>query len=246
MARIGLFFMYPFWDASMSTNEMKTLAEHTEDSISRSLAGINQEGAIQYEQQLIEYDEEHSSLYEFYHYKGVSGDSESEVRLKYQLLISQLYRRSAFLTIFGKFEYHLNICLDKMLELSSSTETRVDRNKGIPARVHNILTSVITLGIQSPVIEDIDYLRVIRNHIAHHNGFITPSNESKRLAIEKAQEAHILELDSHNEIYLSETFLTHTVAEFERYILEMNTAVENYYKHNFAPVSLDTPATVNP
>ncbi|MBZ7707529.1 hypothetical protein [Klebsiella oxytoca] len=242
MAQLGLFFMHPFWDASMCINEMKTLGEHTEESITLLLEEIKQEGVILHEQQFIEYDEGNGSLFECYYYKGVSGDSEQEVKLEYEWLISQMYRRSAFLTIFGRFEYNLDKCLLKMLEISNSTETRSERKNGIPARVHKILTTVIAIGT-SLVIEDVDYLRVIRNHIAHNNAFIDTSIESKRLAIEKSERANLLKMNAYNEIILNETFLSHAVDEFERYIKQMTDAVKVYNEMHSTASSTSNPTT---
>lgn len=257
MARLGLFYMQPLWDASMSTSEMRTLAEHTETSICTLLREINQEGAIQYDHQLIEYDEENISSYDFFYYNGVSGDSESEVKIEYERLISQLYRRSAFLTIFGTFEYHLDKCLKKMLDISRSVEVRSNLNKGIPFRAHIILTTVIAAGT-STVIENIDHLRVIRNFIAHNNGFIngysnllnsdtrTAKEESVVLSIRKGIEAQVLSMDCFDEIFLNDSFLTYTVTEINRYIKQMSDAVEDYHQRHFTAVTTENTPTATP
>lgn len=243
MAQLGFFYMQPLWDASQSTNEMNTLAEHTEASIRALLQEVNQQGAIQYHHEIIEYDENNSSPYDFYYYHGVSGDSEDEVKLEYEWLISQFYRRSAFLTIFGTFEYHLKKCLEKMLKISNSLEVRSNVKKGIPARTHIVLTTVIAAGT-STAIADIDYLRVIRNHIAHNNGCINDykkilvsetrsvKEEGIVLAIEKGIQARMLSINPSNEICLTDTFLSCTVAEIDRYIQQMSDAVRDYHQRN--------------
>lgn len=249
--------MHPFWDARMSVGEMRTLAEHTESSICTLLGEINQKDAIQYEHQLIEYDEENISSYNFFYYDGISGDSESEVKIKYEHLISQLYRRSAFLTIFGTFEYHLDKCLKRMLDISRSSEMKSNINKGIPFRAHIILTTVIAAGA-STVIENINHLRVIRNFIAHNNGFIngysdllnsdirTEKEGGVVLSIGKGIEAQVLNMDCFDEIFLNDSFLSYTVTELNRYIQQMSDAVEDYHQRNFTAVARANVSTATP
>ncbi|WP_217997445.1 MULTISPECIES: hypothetical protein, partial [Pseudomonas] len=59
-------------------------------------------------------------------------------RLEYKSLISDLTRRSAYLTIFGLFEHRISGCLDLMTSLSGYTSEL--KCKGPIEKAHTILT----------------------------------------------------------------------------------------------------------
>lgn len=72
--------------------------------------------AIEMEEVHIEYDDDYSVSHEYYSYRGVSGDSEHDVKHDYAALISQALRRSTLITIYSLFEHHIK----KMQETCNS------------------------------------------------------------------------------------------------------------------------------
>lgn len=87
-----------------------------------------------------------------------------EVLLTHKFMITQLTRRSAFLTMFGLFEHRMSQCLEFMLELTGF-EGKL-KGMGAIEKAHDMLKKVIG----GKGITDLDHLTVIRNVMAHSDG----------------------------------------------------------------------------
>ncbi|HEB1530391.1 TPA: hypothetical protein RY435_004026 [Escherichia albertii] len=246
MAKLGFFFLAPVWDAVMSVSEMRTLTEHTEWSIAQAIIEVNKPGAVQMEEVIIEYDDEHSAYHDYFYYKGISGDSEDEVKATYIYQLSKMLRYSAFMVIYGLFEFHMAKCYELMIKASGHVETKADTQKAFLQRVHKILNQVINCA-QGNDIEDVDHLRHIRNKIAHHNGIVIEygqnptSNRAVIRAILRAIQDGVLCMNSFNEIVLNREFLPYAVNQIERYLKEMRVSMQAYYQSNQAERSANVP-----
>ncbi|EEM8337224.1 hypothetical protein IIL26_001610 [Salmonella enterica subsp. enterica serovar Kingston] len=239
MAKLGFFFLAPVWDAVMSVSEMRTLIEHTEWSIAQAITEVNKPGVVQMEEVIIEYDDEHSDYHQYFYYKGVSGDSEDEVKATYIYQLSKMLRYSAFMVLYGLFEFHMVKCYELMIKASGYVETKADTQKAFLQKAHNILNQVINCGPGNDI-EDVDHLRHIRNKIAHHNGEVIEygqdpnSNRAVIRAIRRTIQDGVLRMNGFNEIVLNREFLPYSVSQIERYLTEMKVSVQAYYQSNQA------------
>ncbi|HGV9228254.1 TPA: hypothetical protein ACNOJ7_003630, partial [Citrobacter amalonaticus] len=241
MAKIS-FQLAPVWDAVMSVYDINMLVKHTESSIIAAINDVKKTGAVSCHVVEGDYDEEHSYYHETYYYLSTSGDSEQEVIDKYSHLISQMYRRSAFMNIFGLFEYRMNRCRELMIDISKKSESKKISEQGILQKTHWMLSKVINNNVDRAV-NDVDYLRVIRNYITHNNGHLpdfhkTLKKQSRKTkkeklmlkSVKKATEAGVLQVNQFNDIILNENFLPFVVNEFGRYSNEIKESIIDYNK----------------
>lgn len=210
--------------------EMRTLIDQTETSVSKAIEEINNCRSLDF----VEYDEVSEDGYPYkqkmYNYKGISGYDEDDVKSEYIFLIEQLSRRSAYLTIFGLFEHHLEGCCKLMISIAHHGVSFEDMENGTIEKTHRVLAKVITKG-ESKRIPDIMHLLKIRNIMAHDNALV---KEEKKLNVERAlrricnEGGGIFTLES-NVVHLDERFLPYVIGEFERYHSQMELAIQEYY-----------------
>ncbi|HHD7441788.1 TPA: hypothetical protein ACOVFI_000807 [Citrobacter braakii] len=237
MSKIKPFLLTPIWDAVMSTGEMQTLAEHAESFITQAISGVNMPNAIEMEEVHIEYDDEYSVSHEYYSYRGVSGDSEHEVKHGYAALISQALRRSTLITIYSLFEHHMKKC--KKLATQAPGYTKPKEDDGLNALkqiqiIHNIPAYDIT---------KIDDLRLIRNLMTHNDGMIDSySDDSQKkhaIASRRLRDEGVLHITSlEGRVVLNEMFLNYAVNTIKQYFYEIKIALDLHYKtHTVLPPS---------
>lgn len=243
-----LFFSVKLWEATSSIAVMRMLADQAETNIIRAvldaeLPGGVEEGQVEEDQE----DEEgnwQSFFVPYYTCGSCSGYSADEVIAQYKDLISQLTRRSAFLTMFGLFEHRIVGCLEVLDKISGqATAKTFQKVEDCHRRLYERLADI---GIM-----DVDHLAVIRNIMAHSDGVaenyhdlalpnVKLTGYQKRLikAVPRAvtnntgmtiNERNVLSMDAH--------FLDYAVGEFERYITEVDAAIRLYHRHNstFSP-----------
>lgn len=210
--------------------EMRTLIDQTESAVSKAIEEINNCRSLGF----VEYDEEsedgHPYKERIYSYNGISGHNEDDVRSEYSTLIAQLFRRSAYLTIFGLFEHHLEACCKQMISIARIGLTFEDMENGTIEKTHEILASVITKG-ESKRICNISHLLKIRNVMAHDNALL---KQEKKSIIERAlrricnERGGVIVL-KYNVVHLDDGFLAYVIDEFERYHSQMESAIQEYY-----------------
>jgi len=238
MARI--FFSIKLWEATSSIDVMKMLANQAETTITRSLSEADLPDAVtqgELEQDAV--DEEgnwHSFMVPYFSCGSCSGYDAEEVREKYKHLISQLSRRSAFLTMFGLFENRMIGCLDVMNILSGEVSNKVFKT------LDDCHKKLRTIGVQD--IMDADHLAVIRNIMAHsdavavnYHALLKPNvktSESQKRQIRGLHRAISdnagISISDFNVVVMDERFLDYAVREFERYVTEVDAAIRNYQK----------------
>ena len=224
----------------MSVYDIDMLVKHTESSITSAINDVKKTGAVSCDVVEGDYDEEHSYYHETYYYLSTTGDSEQEVIDEYSHLISQMYRRSTFMNIFGLFEYRMNRCRELMIDISKQSEPKNIYKQGILQKTHWMLSKVINNNVDR-VVNDVDYLRVIRNYIAHNNGHLpdfhkilkkqnrkTRKEKLMLKSVKKATDAAVLHVYQFNDVILNEDFLPFVVNEFSRYSNEMKESIIAY------------------
>ncbi|EPC6178207.1 MULTISPECIES: hypothetical protein [Serratia] len=239
MAMLGFLFSCQLWEATSSIPVMKMLAEQAENNVERAVTEACKPGAIiegvydDYNED--EYGEPYYIERTYYSCGSCLGTDHDEVKLEYIHLISQLTRRSAFLTIFGLFEHHMNECLKLMLNLSGYTGKL---KGGAIEKTHTMLTKVI--GEKGIV--DVDHLTIIRNIMAHSDGIASGYHESlvrkskkteaeNRLlqAIRRVEIAGI-SVNDFDGVLMDDTFLMYAIGEIKRYVESLEAAVQTYHK----------------
>lgn len=237
MAKI--FFSLKLFKATTSISVMKMLAEQAEENISRAISDADKPEAVELGEYPDEHDHEDGQVTTFqrsyYSCGSCVGYDKDEVRLEYKHLITQLTRRSTFLTIFGLFEHCMVGCLEVMDQLSCQTTDKIHKTV---EDCHKRLK--LNFGGQN--IKDIDHLAVIRNIMAHSDGIadkykILCCNNTKKTDSEKRLLRAILRANSENagvsvtmfnNVIMDERFLMYAIGEFERYANELITAVHTY------------------
>lgn len=233
------FFNAKLWGATASIPVMKMLAEQAEANISLALSDVDKPGAIELGEFPDEKHHEDGRITTFqrtyYTCGSCVGYDENEVKSEYKHLIAQLTRRSAFLTIFGLFEYRMVDCLELMDDLSGKVTNKIHKTV---EDCHKRLKQ----NFDGRNIKDIDHLSVIRNIMAHSDGVADnykmlsckqtkKTDSEKRLlrAIPRAiAENAGVSITIFNNVLMDERFLMYVVGEFERYVDELNTAVLTY------------------
>lgn len=237
MAKI--FFSLKLFKATTSISVMKMLAEQAETNISRALSDADKPEAVESGEHPDEqhHDDGQVTTFQRTYYSCGScvGYDKDEVRFEYKHLITQLTRRSTFLTIFGLFEHCMVGCLEVMDYLSCQT---TDKTHKTVEDCHKRLK--LNFGGQNT--KDIDHLTVIRNIMAHSDGVadnyqILSCKQTKKTESEKRLLRAILRAISENagvsitmfnNVLMDERFLMYAVGEFERYANELITAVRTY------------------
>lgn len=237
MVRLTFPFFIHLWETTSSVAIMKMLAEQAERNIERVIKEAAVTEGRYWDEATHEYGKDYPFEQTYYTCGSCIGYDHDEVKSEYIHLLTQLTRRSAFLTIFGLFEDRMGKCLKLMKELSGYTEEKKD---GVIEDTHSILKNVI--GGEN--IADVDHLTVIRNVMAHSDGVACDykristtnnkkNNRQKRLlrAIRKAEGENAgISVNFFNVVLMDERFLMYTVGEIQRYVDSLETAVQTYCK----------------
>lgn len=245
MALLDYLISFQLWDASSSVSVMKMLAEQAEKNVNQSISDANLPGAVKKGTFDEEFEDHEGNVHiferDYYACGPCIGDDYGEVKSKYIHLISQLTRRSAFLTIFGLFEHRMIDCLKFMISLSGYTDNnkRTNRREKLED-CHAFLTDVIG----GKGIADVDHLIILRNIMAHNDGFASKHNEisnriGKKTESEKRQLRAINRAENENAgisvndfdgVLMDKTFLMYVVGEINRYIESLDAAVRRFHK----------------
>ncbi|HEH9400058.1 TPA: hypothetical protein SIA35_002063 [Aeromonas sobria] len=243
MARLTFPIFIPLWETTSSVAIMKMLAEQAEINVERAIKEANLPGSVKEGRYLDEVTNECGENYHFeqiyYSCGSCIGHDYDEVKSEYIHLITQLTRRSAFLTIFGLFEERMGKCLNLMAKLSGYTYEK-KKKLGVIEKAHFVLKNIVGGGD----ISDVEHLTIIRNIMAHCDGvahdykYISVSNEKmterqNRLlrAIRRAEDEHSgISVSYFNDVLMDERFLMYTVGEIQRYVDSLETAVQTYCK----------------
>ncbi|WP_447835857.1 hypothetical protein [Aeromonas salmonicida] len=242
MARLTFPISIHLWETTSSVAIMKMLAEQAERNVELAIKEAELPGAVMEGKYSDEVTNEYGINYEFmqtyYTCGSCIGHDYDEVKSEYIHLITQLTRRSAFLTIFGLFEDRMGKCLELMKKLSGYTG---EMKGGVIEKTHFILKEVI--GGEN--IADVDHLTVIRNVMAHCDGVAYDyksisttkskiNDRQKRLlrAIRRAEAENAgISVNFLNYVLMNERFLMYTVDEIQRYVNNVEAAVQTYYKN---------------
>ncbi|WP_338628394.1 hypothetical protein [Yersinia intermedia] len=230
-------FSFQLWEATSSISVMKMLAEQTEKNVTLAVKEADEPGAItkgEYEDEAEDQFGEYFSFQRIYYTCGSCiGDDREEVRSEYIRLITQLTRRSAFLTIFGLFEHRISECLQFMINLSDYKEGI--SGKGVIEKTHTILKKVF----EGKLILDVDHLTVIRNIMIHNDGVAKNYNKllnlkSKKTHAEKrllnaVRRTEGITINDFDGVLMNSNFLMYAVGEFERYVKSLETVVKTYH-----------------
>lgn len=245
MTKLDFLIGFQLWEASSSISVMKMLAGQAEKNVVQAISEANLPGAVKhgtYDDEILdEYGEVRLIVQDYYVCGSCVGNDYDEVKSEYIHLISQLTRRSAFLTIFGLFEHRMIECMKFMISLSGYTDDskRMNRREKLED-CHTILKDVI--GGKS--IADVDHLIILRNIMAHNDGYASNHNEiahrkDKKTDGEKRQLRAIHRAESENSgisvndfngVLMDGTFLMYTVGEINRYVESLEAAVQAYHK----------------
>ncbi|MFS7250313.1 hypothetical protein AB6869_14730 [Rahnella rivi] len=232
MAKLARMMRFMVNDAIISVNVMKILAEEIEGMINGAVEKIRKPGEVVYREIDIQIDEDICITEDIYSYKGIFSRHEEETIDEYIYKISQLGRRSAFLTIYGIFEYHLEECCKEIIDISKLPLGYNDLKGGTLEKINLVLSKVI-FAEPSPNKAIIEHLKSIRNTMAHNNGKLRPSDGAQRKALRAMQDINNgLSLNEYNDINLGVDFLNFAINEFEIYYREIDNALNLYTSRN--------------
>lgn len=139
----NFYFNLALFGATSSIADMRMLAEQTEHAIKNSIAHTE----VVESEYGDEHEDEEGNIYQYtqkvYSCGSCVSYEESEAKAQHEHLITQLSRRSAFLTIFGIFEYHMSACRDIMIRDTGYDNKKLSR--GIVEGTEELLRKAIDL-----------------------------------------------------------------------------------------------------
>jgi hypothetical protein len=235
LAKLDFIFSVHMCALNESISVMRMLAEQAEKNV--ALALKEADGSIkehEYEEEAYDqYGESYVRKRTFYSCGASIDYDHDEVLLTHKFMITQLTRRSAFLTMFGLFEHRISQCLKFMFELTGF-EGKL-KGMGPIEKAHDMLKRVIG----GKGITDLDHLTVIRNVMAHSDGTAEGYREiSTRIGKKSTWEKRVLSAIRKTEgvsvnfldgVLMDERFLEYAVGDFQRYVGEMEAAVQRYH-----------------
>lgn len=230
-----LFFSLKIWEAKASIAVMKMLAEQAEANIVRAFNDVELPGAVSEEEYEDFNEDDEGNVYRytvpFFTCGSCSGLDADEVISKFKHLISQLTRRSAFLTMFGLFEHRMVECLSVMDTLTSEV---TDKRFKTLEDCHKRLTG----AIGGKGIRNIDHLVAIRNIMAHNDGVAKNYHKILSSNIKQPREVKAIlraindnagiAVNAFDEVLMNDRFLEYIVDEINRYVSELVAAVSRY------------------
>lgn len=128
-----------------------------------------------------------------------------------------MYRRSAFITLFGRYENTLNRLCEKITRSNSlSIELHDMTGKGLD-RAILYLKKVAGLNVTSKYWLKIKDLQFIRNKISHTDGYIDINSKKNFERILRNNPF----IEEDNYIYLKNGFLTFTIETFDSFLKDI-------------------------
>ena len=238
MANLNLIFSVNIFALTQSISVMKMLAEQAEKNVLLAVKEADEPGAVtedEFEDEVCdEYGESYPYIKKYYSCGSSVGYDLDEVKFEYKFLITQLTRRSAYLTMFGLFEQRISNCLRFMIDLTKSEKD--SKGMGAIEKTHHILKK--TIGAKN--IPDVDHLTVIRNIMIHNDGTAPSYNEilsskGKKTYFEKRLlrafgRAAGIEVNQFNGVIMDGAFLMYAVSEFNRYATSLDAAIQTYHR----------------
>lgn len=238
LSNLNLVFSFNIFALAQSISVMKMLAEQAEKNVLLALKEADEPGAVtedEFEDEgYDQYGESHPFTNKYYSCGSSVGYDADEVKSEHKFLITQLTRRSAYLTIFGLFEHRIGNCLKFMIDLTKNEEEL--KSMGAIEKAHYILKK--TIGAKE--IADVDHLTVVRNIMTHSDGTAKDYNEilsrkykktprEKRLlrAIDRVEGVRVTQFDG---VIMDGTFLIYAISEFNRYATSLDAAIQTYLR----------------
>lgn len=228
MAELGNIMRFMVHDAIISITMMKILADEIEGMIKVGVDKIRKPGEVRYTEISIPIDEDITITEDVYSYKGIFSRDKEETINEYIYKVTQLGRRSAFLTIYGMFEYHLEECCKEIITISKFPLEYNDLKGGSLEKTNLVLSKII---LAKPISNNakIEHLKSIRNTMAHNNAKVRPSDGAQKKALRAMEKIHCgLSVNEHGDINLDIKFLNHAISEFEIYYQEIDNALIVY------------------
>lgn len=217
---------------------MEDLAEQADKNISELVRKAELPGAIEITKwedvEEDEYGKAHHVPCLYYSYGPCSSSSSAEeVILEYKNLISNIYRRTAFLSIYSFFEHILNRLYEELVDITGYKSTG---RLGVFDKI-NCALNLKKIYINQFHVKELSF---IRNSLAHNDG------DLKKVvrAIERSEKPSHQELASYeavkslsskcmgvslsttHRIYLKDNFLECSIKEISCYFKELKLAFE--------------------
>lgn len=239
MARLDILISFQLWEATSSISIMRMLAEQAENNANRAVEEANLPDFVTRGVFIDEGVDMYGDVYQFkrtyYSCGSCVGYELEEVKSEYIHLITQLTRRSAFLTIFGLFENRMGKCLELMKKISGYTKKL---KNGVIENTHTVLTK----SIGGNNITDVDHLTVIRNIMAHNDGIASnykklstqrdniTGNQIRLIKSIRRTEGMGITVNPFNGVLMNGQFLMHSIDEIEQYIMKLDAAIQAYHR----------------
>lgn len=237
MVKHNFIFSLHLWAVIESISVMKMLAEQAEKNVLLAVKEVDEPGAVtqdEYEEEVYDqYGASHLCQRTYYSCGSSVGYDYDEVKSEYKFLITQLTRRSAFLTMFGLFEHRISKCLGFMINLTNY-EGGV-KAMGPIEKAHAILKKA--LGGKG--VADVDHLTVLRNIMIHNDGVAANYKNLMALNSKKTHaenrllraigRAEGVSVNEFNGVLMDGNFLMYAVNEFNRYIQSLEALVQSYH-----------------
>ncbi|VEB39076.1 Uncharacterised protein [Legionella sainthelensi] len=198
--RLSLFWMFQFEEIELWKNFANGVENHSDDII-------------------LSYNDTKANLDERELNKPLTHQQLSSEKWNLDVIFTDnlpnLYRRSAFLTLFGEFEDAMNKLCKKIADTNSYKIKLNDVNGTGIQRAYLYLNKVGDCEVNSPSWQIIKDLQSIRNKISHANGYIDKETNKDFERIIKTNS--FIEIDLYH-LKLKKGFLNYTIDAFEKYL----------------------------
>lgn len=210
---------------------MKNLASETECMINKTIDDY--QSSCGPKMHVVELD--HGVSEEYYSYKEYYNRNFEDIDEMYMYTLPYLMRRSAFLTIYGMFEYNISKYCTTLIESIKFPLKLSDLARGTIEKSDVFLTKIIGMKkINNRDNDNLKSITQIRHLFTHMDGVVSPEDKKIKSAIEKLSkitDKNIISTEN-NSVSLGDNFLLFSISVIEKYFNEIERSVYYYMKSN--------------
>lgn len=215
---------YPLFSFDLTYKMMRSFISHTEESIKSSIDTFKEKGPEEYEIEVCSEE----NIYQYVKtYMGL--DDQDDVFLEdiFTSYFPSIQRRSAFLTVFGFYEYEIEKFCSHFASKNQTNITLSDiKNNGLE-RSHIFIKKVIGVN-DTAAFSELKKIIKLRNSCAHNDARITlkDGQDIKEIVTLLRERSTLLERDG-DHILFNTGFIEYVLECFNRYIIEIKKQVSN-------------------
>jgi hypothetical protein len=215
---------YPLFSFDLTYKMMRSFISHTEESIKSSIDTFKEKGPEEYEIEVCSEE----NIYQYVKtYMGL--DDQDDVFLEdiFTSYFPSIQRRSAFLTVFGFYEYEIEKFCSHFASKNQTNITLSDiKNNGLE-RSHIFIKKIIGVN-DTAAFSELKKIIKLRNSCAHNDARITlkDGQDIKEIVTLLREQSTLLERDG-DHILFNTGFIEYVLECFNRYIIEIKKQVSN-------------------